>query len=289
MRRNSFALRHVILAVGDRRQIVTGESAQEYVIGGARWAGKSKAHFNEDGYFVLNSKNQCRKCSAKAPCATVTLSVLDAVPVSARSRPSIASPSSLTANDILLNIEGSRRAQNKAYYFDKLDDGRPAGLDPRMLWVKLPRAVYGPEGLRLQMHVLTRDGADLLLPKGNSVHLALQPKTPERFEIARGYVNWINLAVHHVLGHWDPPPEMLDSETQELKRDLVEADLVRILATIRREAQSDARPPKEIDKIWPAIVVKFDAGPHSKKLNATKASDLGISIVRHLLQEYLRL
>jgi hypothetical protein len=282
-------MRHVILVVGDRRRIVTGESAQEYVSGGARWTGKSKAHVNGNRYFVPNSQGCCQKCSSTTECSVVLLSVLTAVPPSARSRPNPVSPGALTANDIQRNVEGNRRAQEKAIYYDKLDDGRPASLDPRMLWVKLYRTVCNHEGLQRQWRILGKDGSDMLWPKGNCVHVALHPKTPETSKIARDYVNWITLALEDLFSYWSPPPEMLDPETQEFKQDLVEADVVRILAELGNIAERNARPPKEIDKIWPAIVVKFAAGQYSKKLNTTKASDLPISTVQHFLQEYLRL
>jgi hypothetical protein len=200
-------LRHVILVVSGSRKIITGRSAQEYAKSGALWIGKDKAHVNKSGYFVLNSEDRCQKCSPTSKCSTVLLSVLRAAPRSARSRPSKVSPSGLTANDMQLNVEGNRRARDKADYYD----------------------------------------------------------------------------ISHVV------PPILCPETQGPKRDLVEAELIRILAEMTNVAEGDACPPKAIDKIWSESVCEFGASPYFKKLNSRKASDLEVSMVRHLLDEYLHL
>jgi hypothetical protein len=274
-----------ILVIGNRqKKLINADAVNKYLKGGARLHGHEKAHCSDGRYSLLNPEGRCERCK-NGRCRTVRLSKLYVAPLHTLYR--IHSSSAITSRDIQRNLENERSAREKIAWYNTLEDGRPARLSPDARWIRLPRLVYTPDGLKVQLHYSARDKSDQLLPKGGAVRIALKPQTPERLKDAKDYLKWSKDVLMLILRRWVPPREMLDTETQELKRELVEADFIRIAAELQKNDSFDLQPPKRIDKIWPEIVIEFAPGSHSEILNDTKASHLSTDIVQIVLDAYI--
>jgi hypothetical protein len=117
--------RSAVLVREQYRKIISSRSAGEYLQGGARYAGKEKVHFNDGGYFVLDSRSRCQKC-ADGKCRTVRLSRIQASNVTLRETLRTAAPCALTAKDVLGNVEGLSASANGIRNYGLFEDYRPA-------------------------------------------------------------------------------------------------------------------------------------------------------------------
>jgi hypothetical protein len=124
----------------------------------------------------------------------------------------------------------------------------------------------------------------MLTPKGNTVRVGFRPRTPATSQLVRRYLD----CVRRVAFIWDPPMDVLDSETQDLKRGLTETDLICIMKKIGGFDEFAICASHKINEIWNQIDVRIYSGSSCEPFNVTTPKHLGLHIAVPILKQYLR-
>ena len=209
--------------------------------------------------------------------------MLRAVPRSARPAHRLHSQSALTPRDVLNSMEGSRSAREKVESYPLVD--RPADLPLHYLWSQVDRLVRTSAGLSRQRQWTPRFGQFERFPHGNAVRVGFHPKSQQTLQLVKEYLAWMQERITHLLKTWTPTPDLLD-ETQELKKDVTEVDLIRLTEPSDALNKFKCRRPQSIEEIWRRIDARIYSESFSAP-DAIKPSCLKLSVIQRILKHYV--